>query len=359
MCAALWAAAELLTAFFLFSQFQVTGRLSLALIASAYACTSALTLPYVIFFPNVLPLGRLTLPDMQTSGYLWTIWHCAFATMIGITFLIDPDLKVLVIPRARIARTLCAVAAAIVASTATITYLVYHFRAHLRPIVDSSNHFTWLYSHALTPAVVLTSLLAFAIVAFRLKHAAPLQVWIAVALLSSISDGILNEFSAGRYTISWYVGKLESLGTASIVLCMLLYETAAMYRGLLELASIDPLTGLQNRRTLGADLGVLIERQRVASSGLAMLVIDLDHFKSINDEYGHAAGDDVLRSIADIIRSAVFRPGDMTARYGGEEFVVVLPNTSLAGARAVAERIRQNIAERTIVVENGRAVRLT
>ena len=73
---------------------------------------------------------------------------------------------------------------------------------------------------------------------------------------------------------------------------------------------------------------------------LALIMVDIDHFKAYNDVYGHQAGDDCLRRVAGILRSAIHRPADLVARYGGEEFAIVLPNTDVEGAETVAEKIR-------------------
>ena len=106
------------------------------------------------------------------------------------------------------------------------------------------------------------------------------------------------------------------------------------------LARTDPLTQLLNRRVLVERLMHEVERARRYQGMIALLMIDLDHFKRVNDQYGHLVGDDVLRDVATILRNAV-RAVDVVARYGGEEFVVVLPETSAPGAQAFAERLRE------------------
>jgi two-component system cell cycle response regulator len=108
------------------------------------------------------------------------------------------------------------------------------------------------------------------------------------------------------------------------------------------LARTDPLTQLLNRRVLIERLVQEVERARRYEGTIALLMIDLDHFKRINDQYGHLVGDDVLRDVATILRNAV-RAVDVVARYGGEEFVVVLPETPDAGAQAFAERLREKV----------------
>ncbi len=106
-----------------------------------------------------------------------------------------------------------------------------------------------------------------------------------------------------------------------------------------QLAQTDPLTQLLNRRALSENITAEMERALRYDSSLALLMIDLDHFKQVNDTFGHLIGDDVLRDMARLLHDLV-RENDLVARYGGEEFVIVLPETDDAGADAFAERVR-------------------
>jgi two-component system cell cycle response regulator len=124
------------------------------------------------------------------------------------------------------------------------------------------------------------------------------------------------------------------------------------------LAHTDPLTHLLNRRALTIRLSAELERVRRYNSPLTMLLIDLDHFKMVNDTYGHLVGDEVLRGIAMILQRSL-RSVDMVARYGGEEFVVVLPETSEQGAVAFAERIRQRVEQHAFEAERANTARVT
>ncbi len=105
------------------------------------------------------------------------------------------------------------------------------------------------------------------------------------------------------------------------------------------LARSDPLTGLGNRRALEERLAVECERAERLAKPLALIFGDVDHFKQINDRYGHAVGDSALQAFGGLLRADV-RPYDLAARYGGEEFVLLLPETSLTEAAQIAERVR-------------------
>ena len=110
-----------------------------------------------------------------------------------------------------------------------------------------------------------------------------------------------------------------------------------------EVALRDPLTGMGNRRFLMERLKEESERAQRTDTGFALAILDVDHFKSINDRFGHEAGDQALCHIADAIQSAV-RDYDVTGRWGGEEFLIMLPETSIEVAHRVCERVRSAIA---------------
>jgi two-component system cell cycle response regulator len=120
----------------------------------------------------------------------------------------------------------------------------------------------------------------------------------------------------------------------------------------IEAAITDALTGLHNRRYMETHLATLAEQAGSRGKPLALMVLDIDFFKSINDTYGHDAGDDVLREFAVRIRKCI-RGIDLACRYGGEEFVIVMPETDVNVAGMVAERLRRAIAAEPFAVDKG------
>lgn len=125
-----------------------------------------------------------------------------------------------------------------------------------------------------------------------------------------------------------------------------------------QLASTDDLTRLPNRRALFEGMESELLRSKRHSHCLSCIMIDLDHFKNVNDTYGHKAGDVVLRKVSDII-SVVKRTSDLAARYGGEEMVVMLPETDCDGAITVAEKIRSNIEESAFDIGTNKPLHIT
>lgn len=119
---------------------------------------------------------------------------------------------------------------------------------------------------------------------------------------------------------------------------------------LLELAKTDPLTRLFNRRHLYEKLEIELNRCFRGRNPIALIMTDIDHFKQVNDKFGHQVGDEVLIRVADLLQEQL-RTYDLAARYGGEEFCLVLPETDLDAAREVAERIRQQAEQMTFTAQ--------
>lgn len=109
----------------------------------------------------------------------------------------------------------------------------------------------------------------------------------------------------------------------------------------------DPLTGLKNRRAFDKEIVQVHNAASISREPLSLLLVDIDHFKNVNDTHGHLLGDCVIKRVAQWLMESV-RGKDLIARFGGEEFVLILPETDLRGAASVAENIRSNIAKRTL-----------
>ena len=120
----------------------------------------------------------------------------------------------------------------------------------------------------------------------------------------------------------------------------------------IEMAITDALTGLYNRRYMESHLSTLVEQAAARGKPLTAVVLDIDYFKLVNDNHGHDAGDDVLREFATRVRKSI-RGIDLACRYGGEEFVIIMPETDMAVATIVAERLRRRIASERFPIQQG------
>ena len=132
----------------------------------------------------------------------------------------------------------------------------------------------------------------------------------------------------------------------------------AVIDGLCELSSRDPLTGLANRRQFELALASEIDRVARAGEPALVLMIDIDHFKAVNDTHGHQAGDLVLKVVAQALQECI-RPMDTLARIGGEEFAMILPNCPPSFGLAVAERVRKKVQGRPVAIAPGQQVGVT
>jgi diguanylate cyclase len=127
---------------------------------------------------------------------------------------------------------------------------------------------------------------------------------------------------------------------------------------LVDLSSRDALTGLANRRAFELALGREIDRVARSGEPALLLALDIDHFKRVNDTWGHAAGDQVLRAVSSALIDSV-RPMDLVARVGGEEFAIILPNCAAAFGETVAERVRRRVERMPVVVAPGQEITCT
>lgn len=160
--------------------------------------------------------------------------------------------------------------------------------------------------------------------------------WRRTALVVSLATGIL---CVGLLWLSWLLRRELSLRQRA-------------ERELAQLAATDALTGLANRRALDQTLNQEFARAQRSGNNLSLLMIDVDHFKAFNDRHGHQLGDVTLRAVAEVIHGSIRRPADLAARYGGEEFAVILPETTMAGACALAEQIRLSVEQLAPVGQN-------
>ncbi len=177
--------------------------------------------------------------------------------------------------------------------------------------------------------------------------------------IHSLDEGIRGEF--GRISVVlgllWLLFSLM-LGGSWLLIHRLVKNMVNLQSTLSWRANYDTLTRLFNRGAFFEQAQYLANRCRQNGQPLSVIQLDLDHFKSVNDRFGHDSGDRVLAS-AGAILSASLRGGDIAGRIGGEEFCVVLPGSSLSQARRVAERIRERISDKEILVRSGQTLRIS
>lgn len=163
------------------------------------------------------------------------------------------------------------------------------------------------------------------------------------ALLSTV---LLGRLKGGVFTDDY---EMTSFTVTSLIASLFAFVFALRTRNqrdrLVRQATLDPLTGAGNRRWMGSELNIAIAAQQRYGTQHAVLAMDLDHFKQVNDRFGHSAGDKVLVDFVRLV-SACARRDDRLFRFGGEEFLLLLPNTTEAGLGTFAGNLRQQIHER-------------
>ena len=153
-------------------------------------------------------------------------------------------------------------------------------------------------------------------------------------------------------------GIILLFGSTYFLISRLLRKINEAQQKLMTLASIDDLTQLYNRRYFFERFNQEVERSKRYQRPLSCIIMDIDFFKHVNDSYGHLAGDRVLVDIAQIVRKNC-RQSDLAGRYGGEEFIILLPETEMAGAIIIAERIREMIEQHQTVDGKGVVIGVT
>jgi two-component system cell cycle response regulator len=188
--------------------------------------------------------------------------------------------------------------------------------------------------------------------------------WLAHAIFAAgfflLSYGVVQAFRTTRSFATIYSQEelMARLAEAMERAENALQELKRTNLKLEHLAATDPLTGAANRRQFIEMVDAEIERAKRGGAPFSLLALDLDHFKAINDSYGHQVGDDILRGFVQKSLDAI-RPYDGIARVGGEEFMVLLPQVVLAVGQSVAERIREAIANAAFGAQSGKSVALT
>jgi diguanylate cyclase (GGDEF)-like protein len=351
-----WSLADLLTAFLLLAQFYVNGNVFLALTASAYALTGTLSWAFLLAAPGIFRMDAFTLADHKTSTYLWLIWHCTFPAVVIFAALKERTLgRIFARRKIRFFASAVVVVPIFIAIAASALLLAYH---EVLPALILDGRVQPAYKFGFVPFAIALNLAACGVLLRRRGRSTSLAFCLSIAMFSAALDAFLN-VGSGLFTYAWYVGKAIAVFTATVVLAMILFEIAGVYGRLERVAKIDVLTSLYNRRAFEEYFGPVYRNARRLRTKMCLLIIDVDYFKKFNDSYGHLAGDECLRRVAQAMAQCITRPLDTLARYGGEEFVVLLPDTSLAGAFVVAEHIRSVVEKLQIVVDEGARAKVT
>jgi diguanylate cyclase (GGDEF)-like protein len=172
---------------------------------------------------------------------------------------------------------------------------------------------------------------------------------LALRPVAAIDAGVAGYRARIRYAA---LGSFALLALLSLLFARPILRTLSDFRRVASQAATDGLTGLANRRSFDEELALEWRRSERIGGSLALILIDIDDFKHVNDTHGHQVGDAVLKAVGGALGGRV-RQLDFAARYGGEEFVILLPDTELEGAKTLARRLRQDVAKTRVPLPNG------
>jgi diguanylate cyclase (GGDEF)-like protein len=334
---------DVLSAWLLAGNFLDTGDRRFLVMACAYLWSLLLMAAYALSFPGVISSHPPLAVTASMAPYMFVSWHVGFPILLGAAWgpWFGPNALESVRPKRR--RLLVSAAGATIA-VALATIATFALNMHRLPVLVHGTDFTQL-TRVTAPIGVPLVVISLMFCVRGIRGAAGPERWAVVAIVSSLCDLAISYHSHQRFTVGWYAGRSLSVLAAGVVLAAML-ATSRRLKATAEFnAAYDHLTGLPNRRSAQDALNAMFARGRRMHTALALIAFDLDFFKRINDEHGHAAGDAVLRAVGLAVRDAI-RPSDFVARIGGEEFLVLLPDASDDDARIVAERLR--IALRTL-----------
>ncbi len=353
--------AYLITAYLVFGFYQASQSRSLLYLCAGCIYTATILTVQFLSFPNLLLARDATVGGSQTTMWLWCLWHIGPPVAIlgyALSEWLQPG-SVASNPNRTACRFGIALALALAASIFAVT--IFHDRL---PVLEVGGNFQSITITAVVPAIQVTTMIALLLLWRATGFRSILNIWLGVALVALLLDNAITMSGGSRLSVGWYAGRLNALLSAAIMTLIYLREINCVYlntvlnaqqlaasNALLEVrvdqARLDSLTGLPGRALFLEQATALHARSIASGAAVAVLFIDLDGFKTINDSMGHDHGDVVLKKTAEVLLS-VMRETDVAGRVGGDEFVVSLvapASTIQATAISVAGRIVNGISE--------------
>ena len=337
------------TAVLLLGQASTSGRRGYLWLGATYLYVGGLLLAFPLFFPGTVLQDAPLLGTGQSAITIFYVWHLSFLVGLiasGIVLWRDhhnhrrPGL------RHRLWVTVGEIAAVITLTLAVVALLP----PGVPPLLAEDGSLTVL-ARALDILMVVLSALAVALASTTVRRGAQIQRWLFAVTLLLLGEALVNATADGRWTLAWYFNRFFGMVSLAAMFAALVWIIARIGRATSRLAASDSLTGAASRASFGQSMERELAAATQAGTRRAILWIDLDGFKSVNDQVGHAIGDEVLRRTVDRLRSNV-RHSDHVGRLGGDEFGVLLcDNVADERISVVADRLLRALREPVVVQE--------
>ena len=377
-----------IVAFLLFGQFAYRRQVSYAILGAAYLFSALVAIPFLLAFPGALKAEGGVIGGPQSAIWVWHAWHLVFPAIVGLSLVVHERAAGRTVSQERVAPAIgrAVVAMAGLALLVTVAVTAFHDRLPVLLTADPQPLTPAFYRVGVAAAVLAAGALGLAVWAGRRRSV--LHIWLAVALTAFFADALMSLTSTGRYSIGWYGGRVESMAAAGVLLLVFLGGINRLYyklgmtvrdlfvanrrlaalvreKGVLvealqrredevrQLAYYDPVTELPNRRMLMDRLNHDLAQGGRLGHSTAVLFLDLDRFKAINDQFGHEAGDTLLREVGARLSRCV-RSSDTVSRLGGDEFVIVLPQIAhMDDAISAAEKVISTLSQPVTLAGQG------
>lgn len=357
--------AYVITGYLIFAQYQVTRSLALLYLSGGCLYTAAILLAQFLSFPGMFVAQGSIFGESQTTLWLWCFWHVGPSAGILLyifTEWLKPDCRV---DNPKQASRLFGGVLILIFGASIASVTVFH---DLLPVLDVRGNFHRITTTGIAPAIQALTALALVLLWRVTRFRTTLQVWLGVALFALLCDNLITMLGGDRLSAGWYIGRFNALISAGVILLVYLAEINRAYAksmndarqmaascAELEIrvdnARIDHLTGLAGRALFLEQVEMSRVRNTARDLSVAILFVDLDGFKEINDRFGHDRGDLVLVKTAEVLRASL-RETDIAGRLGGDEFVVFLTAPS-AVINATANRIAERIVNKVSAIGDG------
>jgi diguanylate cyclase (GGDEF)-like protein len=380
---------DAITSFVLFEQFRYQRRLLYAMLGCAYLFSSLIAVPFLLSFPGALRADGLpVIGAKQSSIWVWHLWHVGFPFLVALALVGQRD-DMVAISRRRVPGLIFAAVGTASVMAICVTIAITTFHDSLPVLIDGARTPLSGAFYVAGSVAALTTAVAM-VLAGRLgwQRRSILHLWLAVSMAAFLADIAASLAAHARFSFGWYFGRVESMIAASLLLLVFLSEADRLYRHISDavadlsranaslkqmveerdtlvaqlkrseeqvrqLAYYDSLTELPNRRLLLDRLGQALAHARRNHNSMAVMFLDLDRFKTINDTLGHETGDELLKQVA-LRWTDCMRAGDTVCRSGGDEFIVVLPEISLPQDAALVAAKMVNALSEPIAVGDQR-----